>query len=59
VVNAHDIVVTIFELGVTFLVPAFVWITLVVGLLQLAIDGIRRLGVVLPDTQRVAQRSAR
>ena len=57
--SAQNMLVTIFVLGITFLVPAFVWITLVAGLLQLVFDGIRRSGAVLPDTRRFAQRSAR
>ena len=58
-VSVHDIVVTISKLGVTFLVPALVWIMLMAGLLQLVFAGIRRLGAALPDSQRFARRSAR
>jgi hypothetical protein len=58
-VNAQNIVVTISKFGVTFLVPAIVWVTLMAGLLQFVSDGVRRLGVALPDLQRFARRSAR
>lgn len=58
-INAQNIVVTIFRLGVTFLVPAVVWVTLMAGLLQLVLGGIRRLGIALPRSQRFAQRSTR
>ena len=57
--SAQNTLITIFGLGVTFLVPAVVWITLMAGLLQLVFDGIRRLGIALPGTQRFARRSAR
>jgi len=43
-VNAYNVVVSISRLGVTFLVPAVVWVTLMSGLLQLAFDSVRRLG---------------
>ena len=58
-VNAQNIVVTIFKLSVTFLVPAVVWVTLMAGLLQLVFGGIRRLGTALPRSQRFVQRSTR
>ena len=57
--NAQNMVVTISTLGVTFLVPAIVWVTLIAGLFQLVFGGIRRLGIALPGTQRFARRSAR
>ena len=58
-VDAHSMVVSISRLGVAFLVPAVVWVTLIAGVLQLVFGGIRRLGIALPGTQRFAQRSAR
>ena len=57
--STQNTLITIFVLGVTFLVPAVVWVTLIAGLLQLVFDGIRRLGIALPDTQRLTRRSAR
>ena len=58
-VNVQNVVVTISRLGVAFLVPTVVWVTLMAGLLQLVLAGIRRLRIALPDSQRFVRRSAR
>ena len=59
VVSEQNMLVTLFAWGITFIVPAIVWLTLVAGLLQLVFSGIRRSGIVLPGTQRFAHKPAR
>ena len=53
--NAQNTLVTISSIIVTFFVPAVVWITLVVGLLQLIYTGIRRLGTTLIGWQSLTK----
>ena len=56
--SVQRILVRVFELGVTFLVPTIVWVTLVAGLLQLIRKGLNRLRVVLPSSRSLARKSA-
>jgi hypothetical protein len=57
--SVQDILVSVFGLAVTFLVPTIVWVTLGAGLLQLIRKGIHQLRVVLPVARSLAQRSVR
>jgi hypothetical protein len=57
--SVQRILVSVFSLAVTFLVPTVVWVTLVAGLLQLIRKGIHRLRVVLPGSRGLAHKSAR
>ena len=58
-IDVQSILVTIFVIAVTFLVPAVVWVTLIAGLIQLIYSKVHRLGGVLSDSQKLAQRSVR
>jgi hypothetical protein len=52
-VDMHSMLVSMSRWGVTFLVPAVVWVTLMAGLLQLVFGSIRRLGITLPRSTAV------
>jgi hypothetical protein len=54
-IDGQNTLVTISSIVVTFFVPTIVWITLGTGLLQLVYTGVRRLGTILANSQRLAK----
>lgn len=56
--SMQSILVHVFDLAVTFVVPALVWLTLAAGLLQLVGRWVHRLNVAHPSSRSLARRSA-
>jgi len=53
--NLHDSLLTVFQLGLTYVVCAVVWLTLMAGLYQVVRDKLRQVHLARQRSHRLVQ----